>query len=556
MTSDTERALAATVEYFRSSGDTTAADALQATVGERRSPGTVCLYGRAGSGRSTLLNSLLRSPAVLPATPAGVGVVTASPVTVDAEIDGTPVTLVDLPAAEVSSSGPDGTAGLFFSRADIVLYVVDAHIPLDSGEVAEIRDILRLAPRVEVVVTGRDRNLRSVGEVVSRDREILAGVPGEVPGDAQGDPVHVVGEAVPLHVISCLPGADDSGLNALRDQVVARVADRTVTPPGTAVRQARIQVARELERQRLLATATEEHASGHGEEATDQIDGQLRLLSDLPRANRTFLTDRIAAARTSALTSHADAMADLQRKWRHFIDVTRPTRIFDDPAPVISRLGSELSALKQDALGSLMRAVRGEFLEYTAGAGRWEAVTGQIASSWSGSTGPVPDPTGSPAPERARLADLVTPSLLTVSVSGGGALAYAATLLPGVGGAVAATGGLAVLPVVAAAGTWLAVNLLHNAAGRGRRNLRTWLDETVAAARRDLNRDLDEVYHRLRPVVLTRFETDITEYVTAERRRLTEARAALLAGEKNAADARDLAERRVAHLEKLGSMLR
>ncbi len=61
--SSASRALSATVEYLRRSGDDVAARALQATLDERRSPGMVCLVGRAGAGRSSLLNALVGSPA-------------------------------------------------------------------------------------------------------------------------------------------------------------------------------------------------------------------------------------------------------------------------------------------------------------------------------------------------------------------------------------------------------------------------------------------------------------------------------------------------------------
>lgn len=561
----TARALAATVKYFRGAGDPTAADALQATLEERRTPGTVCLLGRAGAGRSTLLNALVGSPAALPASPAGVGTVTAAPVSVDAEIDGTPVTVIDLPGTGVTASGPEGTADLFLTHADLALFIVDAHVPLSAAEVAAVRDALRLTPRVELVVTKRDQNLRGIRDVAAADRRALV--------DAGLSP------EFPVHVVSALPGIRDAGLDRLRQRVAAQVTSEvdaagaaepdapesgsgatgtavSTAPGAAAVRQARMLVDRELEQQRVLAASDLDATAV----AVADLDARLDRLTDLARTNRLFLTDRLAAARGAAVSAHSDDLADLQRRWRHYIDGTRPARILADPAPVIDRLGSELSRLKADALGRLMRTVRADFLEYTEGAGRWEEVTRQIATAWSTATQPTAaraSGTGDGhAPEKTRFGELVSPSLLTVTVSGGGALAYAASLLPGVGGVVAATGGLAALPVVAAAGTWLTVNLLHTAAGKGRRNLRTWLDETVAAARRDLSRDLDEVFHQLRPVVLTRFQTDTTAYVAAEKQRLTTAKAELAAGRKDAANARDLAARRVAHLEKLEGMLR
>lgn len=559
----TARALAATVTYFRSAGDPTAADALQATLEERRTPGTVCLPGRAGAGRSTLLNALAGSPAALPASPAGVGTVTAAPVSVPAEIDGTPVTLVDLPGLGVTASGPEGTTDLFLTHADLALFIVDAHVPLSTAEAAAVRDALRLTPRVELVVTKRDQNLRGVRDIAAADRRALvnAGLPAEFP----------------VHVVSALPGIRDAGLDLLRQRVAAQVTSGTdtagavetdavasgtgttgtavgATPSAAAVRQARMLVDRELERQHVLAAADGDAATT----AVADLDARLDRLTDLARHNRTFLTEGLSAAHGNASTAYADDLAELQKRWRHYIDTTRPARILSDPAPVIDRLGGELSRLKADALGRLMRTVRADFLTWTEGAGRWEEVTRQIATAWATATAPADRASGTTdgyLPEKTRLGDLVSPSLLTVTVSGGGALAYAASLLPGVGGVVAATGGLAALPVVVAAGGWLTVNLLHTAAGKGRRNLRTWLDETVSAARRDLTRDLGEVYHRLRPVVLTRYQSDITAHVAAEKERLTAARAELTAGRKDAANARDLATRRVTHLEKLRGML-
>ncbi|WP_297007822.1 hypothetical protein, partial [uncultured Corynebacterium sp.] len=97
--------------------------------------------------------------------------------------------------------------------------------------------------------------------------------------------------------------------------------------------------------------------------------------------------------------------------------------------------------------------------------------------------------------------------------------------------------------------------LLHTAAGKGRRNLRTWLNETATAARQDLSRDLDEVFHQLRPVVLVQYQKDITAYVSTEKKQLTAAKASLLAGQKDADNTRDLALRRVAHLTRIKEML-
>lgn len=538
--SQTSRALAATVTYFRSAGDNTAADALQATLEERRTPGTVCLLGRAGAGRSTLLNALVGSPVALPASPAGVGSVTTAPVSVDADLDGTPATVIDLPGIGVTSSGPEGTADLFLSHADLALFIVDAHVPLSAAEATALCDALRLTPAVELVVTKRDQNLRGVHEITAADRQALvdAGLPADFP----------------VHVVSALPGVRDAGFTRLRDRVVEQLSAGTSVQEASgaaAVRQARMLIARELDRQRLLAAAD----SGTTEAAVADLDAGIDRLGDLARYNRTFLTEGLSAAHSAASAGYADDLAALQKRWRRYIDTTRPAHILDDPTPVIARLGSELSQLKQDALGQLMRTVRTIFLEFTEGAGRWEEVTRQIAASWSSATGSSA-PVENQAPEKTRFGELVSPSLLTVTVSGGGALAYAASLLPGVGGVIAATGGLAALPVVAAAGGWLTVNLLHTAAGKGRRNLRTWLDDTVAAARRDLTRDLSEVYHQLRPVVVNRYQVDISAHIAAEKERLTAARAELLAGRKDAANARDLATRRVAHLEKLEGILR
>lgn len=531
------RALTATVEYFRRSGDSTAADALAATLSEHRTPGTVCVIGRAGAGRSTLVNALVGAPAAFPASPAGVGTVTTAPVHVDANFDGTPVTFIDLPGIGVTSSGPEGTADLFLAQADLALFVVDAHTPLTPTEIGALTDARRLAPDVDVVVTKRDQNLRAVDSVLDRNRRSLAGAE-RTDGHAQ----------VPMHVVSSLPGIADPGITTLRQ----RISGRATTTGDAAVRQALILVDREIDRQKLLAEASDTTSAP----ALADIDTRLAELTELPRNNRTFLTDRLAAARGSAVSRHSDDLADLQRRWRSYIHTTRPAQILDDPDPVVARLSGELTRIKQDALGRLMRAVRSDFLEFTEGSGRWEEVTRQIAASWSAATGDgamvrADDHTL----EKARFSELVSPSLLTVTVSGGGAIAYAASLLPGVGGVIAATGGLAALPVVAAAGGWLTVNLLHTAAGKGRRNLRSWLDDTVAAARRDLAWDIDEVFHQIRPVVLTRYQTDMTRYVSSEKERLSALRAAVLAGQKTATESRDLAARRVAHLTTIKEML-
>lgn len=531
------RALSATVEYFRRSGDSTAADALAATLSEHRTPGTVCVIGRAGAGRSTLVNTLVGAPAAFPASPAGVGTVTTAPVHVDADLDGAPVTFIDLPGTGVTSSGPEGTADLFLTQADLALFVVDAHIPLTPTEIDALTDARRLAPDVDLVVTKRDQNLRAVDSVLDRNRRSLAGAE------------HTDGQAqVPMHVVSGLPGIADPGITTLRQ----RISGRTTTTGDAAVRQALILVDREIDRQNLLA----ETSDTRSDPALADIDTRLAELTELPRNNRTFLTDRLSAARGSAVSRHSDDLADLHRRWRSYIETTRPAQILDDPDPVVARLSGELTRVKQDALGRLMRAVRSDFLEFTQGSGRWEEVTRQIAVSWSAATGDgamvrADDRT----PEKARFSELVSPSLLTVTVSGGGAIAYAASLLPGVGGMIAATGGLAALPVVAAAGGWLTVNLLHTAAGKGRRNLRSWLDDTVAAARRDLARDIDEVFHQIRPVVLTRYQSDMTRYVSSEKERLSALRTAVLAGQKTATESRDLAARRVAHLTTIKEML-
>lgn len=523
--------------YLDREGRPGAAAALRGTLAEARGPRTVAVIGEAGRGASTLVDALVGAP--LPAAEPGRvrRVLAVPPGAAPPELAAgvvaaetgllPPLSLLDAPG--FGSAGDPGGAvprPRLPRETAAVLVVLDALAPVTAAEAELIAEAVRERGTVIVAVTKKDKNLLGWREILAEDRRLIE---------------EAAGTAVPVHAVSALRAlaaagdpdperaaaiAADSGIGALR----AALADYAGAGAHlAALRHARVLAAEELAIARGLAAAG-------GRDAADRLAARERELTELQadgRRRRQLLAAELSGARIEALAELDRGLAAARERWDARFRDTPPRILARRREEILAEIRAELGEVVEDALGTLLRRTRTAFLELTDGTGDWAAVLAAVDRI----------DCEVEAAERAdpRLRDVLDPGLVTITVAGGFSLTHVATLLPGVGGAIAASGGVGAVPFAAVAGVWLAVNVYHRAARRGSKELRTWFREATATLRRQVGRDLDLVHNRIQPLVLNGFADGLERAVAEAAERVRAARAEQRAGAAAAERAADAA---------------
>ncbi|APT90064.1 hypothetical protein CSPHI_02070 [Corynebacterium sphenisci DSM 44792] len=522
--------------YLDREGRPGAAAALRGTLAEARGPRTVAVIGEAGRGASTLVDALVGAP--LPAAEPGCvrRVLAVPPGAAPPELAAgvvaaetgllPPLSLLDLPGFGAAGDPGGGARPRLPREAAAVLVVLDALAPITAAEAGLIAEAVRERGTVLVAVTKKDKNLLGWREILAEDRRLIE---------------EAAGTAVPVHAVSALRAlaaagdpdperaaaiAADSGIGALREALADYAGAGAHL---AALRHARVLAAEELAIARELAAAG-------GRDAADRLAARERELTELQadgRRRRQLLAAELSGARIEALAELDRGLAAARERWDARFRDTPPRTLARRREEILAEIRAELGEVVEDALGTLLRRTRAAFLELTDGTGDWAAVLTAVDRI----------DCEVEAAERAdpRLRDVLDPGLVTITVAGGFSLTHVATLLPGVGGAIAASGGVGAVPFAAVAGVWLAVNVYHRAARRGGKELRTWFREATATLRRQVGRDLDLVHNRIQPLVLNGFADGLERAVAEAAERVRAARAEQRAGAAAAERAADAA---------------
>lgn len=525
--------------------------ALNSTLSERRSPRTVAVIGEVNRGKSMLVNALVGMRGTCPVNherttsePQRVTVL-AEAVGAIATVDDVTTVVTDLlpPVSLVDCPGFNGADGVVLDSAlnlvgdaGTIVVVLDALGTITEGELDVVAQAVQQCGSVIVVVVKRDKNLIGWREIVDEDSRLLQ--------DKIGVDLPVLGVSSlrALAARDSLYDGDadvadgiesDSGIRELRTAIAA-----SVTGPDAGTRERVLRHARILMREEAASQAR--LAVDDGDDLRENVRIAETALAEAKgdaRRDRQLLSGRISNARISALSAFDELLADAQSRWDEYFESTPARKVAAARDAVLSGIRADLSAAVERAFVELLGEIREAYLELSKGVGDWDAIVATVRAEPR-----LVDVDG--PKESGRIRDLVDPGLVTITVAGGFSLTQAVTMLPGVGGALALTGGLGALPFAAVAGVWFGVNVFHRAAKRGGRELRKWFHEVVARLRRQMTQDIDRVLNQLQPVVLNQFHDD------AERRQnelagvVKQAKIALRAGAPEAEDAARRAARK------------
>ena len=393
-----------------------------------------------------------------------------------------------------------------------------------------------MSPSVTVVINQIDVNLRAAVAVADESTKLIT--------ENYGNHIPIFyTETPPLtshSSVKSLPGIVD-----LRNHLSLTVDDHVFRPASTpytttrssnfksdgallrALQQAHVTIQEDENANRLrLKTLLAESPSGpiSDEELSNKlhdINDEIKGINNIPTSGRIRLSGKIASARSVASADLDKHIADIRQTWTRYFENNRKDAILSHADDIVDALNDDLSHAARDVIMRYMQSLRNSYMSLTLGEGDW----GKIIEEAQTSRGDNLESTEHRAdskpktqiPDDIGVKELIDPSLLTVSLSGGVGLTYAASLLPGVGGVIAATGGI---PIVAAAGVWLTFNLFFRATRQGKRGLTSWLRDSLNEARRSIGYELEQLSLEMGPTVQDHFQSDITHITKKRVRRL------------------------------------
>lgn len=560
-----EKALTQYLKYIDET-DPDRAAAIQATLNEKRLTESIVVTGRPRAGKTSLIYAVTAN-----------NIDTASPSTahlhnrIQARLNnrGPLLTFHDLPPLRTFLvSHRHGSANIL-TEAGTIIYVIDARRIITPRELEELGTLLATSPSVTVVINQMDVNLRGAKAVADESTKLIKGYYGEN--------INIFyTETPPLKLHS--PATSQSDVIDLRNHLSLTVDDsvfQSTSTPFTnthssnlrssgallrALQQAHVTIQEDKIANRLKLNKSLVESPGGPINETGlskklkDIDEEIKRIKNTPTSGRIRLSGKIASARSVASADLDKHISDIRQTWTRYFENNRKDAILSHADDIVDALNDDLSHAARDVIMRYMQTLRKSYMSLTLGEGDWGKVIEDVQTSREDNAeyaehGANTD-SKSRTPDEIGVKELIDPSLLTVSLSGGVGLTYAASLLPGVGGVIAATGGI---PIVAAAGVWLTFNLFFRAARQGKRSLTTWLRDSLNEARRSIGYNLEQLSFEIGPTVQDHFQRDIS-YITDKRvHHLRSIASELKNSSTKASKLRRLAQNEQSFLEKVDS---
>lgn len=560
-----EKALTQYLKYIDKT-DPDRAAAIRTTLNEKRLTDSIVVTGRPRAGKTSLICAITANNTDT-ASPSNAHLHNRTQARLDNH--GPLLTFHDLPPLRTLLGPYRHASANTLTEAGTIIYVIDARRIITPRELDELGTLLATSPSVAVVINQMDVNLRGAKAVADESTKLIKGYYGES--------INIFyTETPPLKPYS--PATSQSDVIDLRNHLSLTVDDGNFGSASTpftnthssnlksnsallrALQQAHLTIQEDKSTNRLrLNKSLVDSPSGAISESElgnklKDIDEEIKKIKNMPASGRIRLSGKIASARSLASADLDKHISDIRQTWTRYFENNRKDAILSHADDIVDALNDDLSHAARDVIMRYMQSLRKSYMRLTLGEGDWGKVIEDVQTSRGDNVeyaehGANPGSKSQP-PDEIGVKELIDPSLLTVSLSGGVGLTYAASLLPGVGGVIAATGGI---PIVAAAGVWLTFNLFFRAARQGKRSLTTWLRDSLNEARRSISYNLEQLSFEIGPTVQDHFQSDIT-YITNKRvQHLRSIASELQDSSTKASKLHRLAQNEQAFLEKVDS---
>lgn len=397
------------------------------------------------------------------------------------------------------------------ASASVLVMTCDAAAPITAPELAFLQAVGTDIEAVIMVVTKTDKNLQHWRTIAEENRRLLRQYAprfGEIP-------IIGVSNSRAAAALRLPPGEDRdtrlarSGLAELADELakVSRSADTLlVTNCLRILRNGLDRVSGQLELERSTLDV------GTGSVVIDGLKAERERLKSLMEEEkggwREYLTRDVTLIQSESIRLLDHRLDELRVRWRKKIDETKLDVLRRAPQLFVAEMTADLEVLVREVSDHYVKSVSDLMANLAA----------DVSISVDGFGGlreraEVP---------KGRGEGVGDPMMLQMGIFGGSMIGgHLATALFGAG---AAGAGLVALPVIAVVGAaWVAVNFGFRAMKQGRMNLQQWLDRTVVAVSRDVQREIQDRTTAIRPEILLEYRRYLAESIAELKKIITKA---------------------------------
>lgn len=358
-------------------------------------------------------------------------------------------------------------------EAGVLIMVCDAATQITRPEMEVLRDALAVVGEVIVVVAQTDKNLGDWREIVDADRRLIAEHLGV------GLPVIGVSSLRALAAADMPPGDHRTAVEA--DSGITELRKRLTSPAGRGRLRANAQGLRLAAAKLAMHRDRWNRRRGLLDPDDDRerirLEHDIESLSTLRRQSRRWLPELnrdLSTARLRAIAAADRGLDDVKSRWEQELAHRRIRDLRRNPTVFAGHVRQDLLQVVEDAHAEMLRDIRRIHDGLLDGPGDWDALVEQAGGDLLDRTA-----RGDDGVTLSR-ESIIDPSLLTISLAGGGSLAS----LVGTVGGTAALGPAAPIVAPVAMVVWLAVNVGFRKMRSGSAALRKWLAETVTEVRR------------------------------------------------------------------------
>ena len=396
--------------------------------------------------------------------------------------------------------------------AGVLLMVCDSSTPITSPEM----DILNLASEgtgsVIVAVTKTDKNLRRWRAIVEDDKRLIR--------EHLGRDVPVIGVSS-LRAVDAAESTDPErrarieatcGIAALRRQIEAELARGALLPKIAALSMAEGAL-------KDVNTTLDADISAIDRPAEvlpelEQRKEELKKLQAHGQEWEQILGRNIAVTRQRIMGDFDAEVDKIREHWIRHINNSGMKVLRSKPQVFTAQIEAELNAAGERAVGKQLHMMRKESAALFGDVHEWHDMQRVALSRLA----PADIGEREVASKRENLMD---PGMITLGVISGPALASGGSAALGAIGVASVA-----LPAAVIGVGWLGINMAYRAMRNGKQHLVTWVRETTAAMRQNVNRNVDTMVTTLRTEMVLRYRARLRAEMDIVKTRIEEAQKA------------------------------